>query len=496
LIQTAFAQLRFAASLLLGYRFAPWSLDFLVAALCATEREFGSAGSEAVELLGGPSLDEQTRGEIALRRFRTQASRAARETTYYGQLFARLGLNPALLRPEDIATIPLTPKQALRADPDAFVRQTGRPHFRTTTTGSTGRPTSVAFSTDELRVYAALAALGLLLRREVVPEDVVQISTSSRALLGNLTFAGACAHLGALVSLTGLLEPTQALALLAEQRKLPGKRSRVSVLFVYPSYLGELVEKGLCLGYGPSDFGLERVFIGGEIVTAGLKARSQRLFGPVQFIEGYTMTETFPFTGSLCPRGHLHFEVSQGLLEVHNPDTGAPARPDEAGTIVATPFPPYRETTLLLRYDTEDVVRPVAGPVDCSLRGLPATSNILGKRRLAVRHAAGWTYPRDVLEALEVLESVPLPARCGFWAASDGVVVEVVVREPTPEVRRTVGLSLEERGVPLRDLRLVTDPSELLHPFPLRASLRESSFAGFDGVSPSGTGADAVVRVG
>ena len=98
-----------------------------------------------------------------------------------------------------------------------------------------------------------------------------------------------------------------------------------------------------------------------------------------------------------------------------------------------TPFAPFRETTLLLRYDTEDVVRPLTGPFDCSLRHLPATSNLLAKLRLAVRHdcegndwTAGWVFPRQILEALEAVDAVPLPARCGFGAVAGGVEVEVV----------------------------------------------------------------------
>src|SRR5205085_11111154 len=105
------------------------------------------------------------------------------------------------------------------------------------------------------------------------------------------------------------------------------------------------------------------------------------------------------------------WEASQVLVEVIDPETGTPAQPGATGTLVATPFPPFKETTLLLRYDTEDVARPLAGPFDCSLRHQPATTNLLGKLRLAARHDGGWTYPRDVLEALEADDAVPLPAR-------------------------------------------------------------------------------------
>ncbi len=240
--------------------------------------------------------------------------------------------------------------------------------------------------------------------------------------------------------------------------------------------MGQLVETGLAAGYRPVDFGLECISVGGEIVTAGLKARRQELFGPVRFLESYAMTETWPFGGAVCEHGHLHFEPSQGVLEVLSLDTGSPTQPGEAGTLVVTPLPPYRETTLVLRYNTEDVVRLLGGPATCSLRALPATTDLLGKLRLAVRHDVGWTYPRAVLEALEAVAAVPLPARCGFWAVPHGVAVEVVVRSTTPTVRQAVEKALADHGIPVQELHLVEEARHLRQPLPLRCDLQELGF--------------------
>jgi phenylacetate-coenzyme A ligase PaaK-like adenylate-forming protein len=478
MIDAALAQMRFAASLTLGVPFSVRSLDRLIIALQATRHEFGTTGPGGRDLLQGPALDEETRREMQLRRFRTQAQRAVRETAYYQGLLTRLACDPARLRYEDIGHLPLTPKEAIRDTPDAFVRRTARPVFRTTTTGTTGRPTRVAFSAYEMAVYVALGAISHLFEGHIGSEDIVQISTSARATLGNTCFAGACARVGALVFLGGLVSPAESLAALAEPYAIPGKHARVSVLCTYPSYLGELIETGLQLGYRPADFGLRRIHVGGEVVTAGLKARCQDLFGLVTFVEGYAQTETWPVSATRCEHGHLHFEPSQGLVEVIDPDTGKPATPGALGTLVVTPLPPYRDTTLVLRYHTEDMVRVLSGPLTCPLRHLPAVSNVQGKLRLAVRHAAGWTCPRDLLEALEALPEVPLPARCGFWAVPGGVAVEVVARADSAAIRRVIGESLEAAGVPLRELHLVTDPAALRQPYPARGSLRELSFAG------------------
>jgi len=477
MLETGLAQLRFAASMLFSLPLSVGALERLVDAALDTRREFGAIGPAAAEFLGGPPLDEEARREMQLRRFRSQAVTAARETPYYAGLFEKVGLDPQRLRFEDIARIPVTPKAAMRNTPDAFVRRSALPAFRTMTTGTTGRPTSTYFSAHEMQTTALLSALTFLQEGQIGPDDIVQISTSSRATLGNACFSQACQRIGAAWYLAGLVQPAQALALLAEEHHLPGKKPRTSFLSTYPSYLGELVECGLAAGYRPADFGLERISVGGEVVTAGLKARAQQLFGPVAFNEGFGMTEIWPLGATRCAAGHLHFEPTQGLIEVLNPETSGPAQPGEAGTLVATPFWPYREASVVLRYDTEDVVAPVAGPLTCRLADWPATSDIRGKLRLSVRHDLGWTYPRDVLEALEAVEAVPLPARCGFWAVSGGVGVEVVVRAATPLVRGKLESALEAQGVPLCGLRLLEDLRQLQHPLPLRCDLREDSFA-------------------
>jgi phenylacetate-CoA ligase len=421
-------------------------------------------------------LDDETRREFHLRRFRTQAVRGATETVYYKELFEHLNLDPARLNFEDIARIPLTTKEALRENPDAFVRRTATPCFRTTTTGTTGKPTSICFSAHEMQTYVALAAIANLVTGRIDASDIVQISTSSRATLGNTCMAGACARIGALVYLTGLIEPERTLALLAERHRIPGKKPQVSHMSTYPSYLGELVEHGLQQGYRPSDFGLERMAVGGELVSEGLKERAQQLFGAVEFDEEYGMTETWPFPGMGCSEGHMHFEPAVGMMEVIDPQTSAPASPNTAGSIVVTPLPPYRDTTILLRYDTEDVVRPIEGPVTCNRKNLPATSPLLGKLRLAVHHEGGWTFPRHVLEALEGCEDVHLPARYGFWAVSGGVAVEVVARGTGSDARRAIGTCLEEQGIPVRELHIVEHPDALRRPVPLRCDLKEALF--------------------
>jgi hypothetical protein len=101
----------------------------------------------------------------------------------------------------------------------------------------------------------------------------------------------------------------------------------------------------------------------------------------------------------------------------------------------------------------------------------------MGKKRLSARHSRGWTFPREVMEALESVDAVPLPARFSFWAQDDGVAVEVVVRKVDDKTRKQVGDSLEAGGVPVRSLTLLADRAQLSRPYPLRCDLKETGFA-------------------
>jgi len=67
MLLSVLAQLRFAASLLFGIRFAAWSLDRLPTAIRQTVQEFGALGTESAEMLNGPVLDEATRREMQSR---------------------------------------------------------------------------------------------------------------------------------------------------------------------------------------------------------------------------------------------------------------------------------------------------------------------------------------------------------------------------------------------------------------------------------------------
>jgi phenylacetate-coenzyme A ligase PaaK-like adenylate-forming protein len=466
------ADRRHGYSLAFARPFSPWALDTLVASL--VRQVVADGRFDARPLLPASGLGGDQRAVAALQRHRFQdcVQYAAATVPYYRDLFRERGVTTTGATPDGI---PVTGKEPLRERADEFVSTASFPFMRVTTTGTTGRPTVVHFSRREWHAIGALAAYSMIGSGLLTPGDLVQIAVTPRAVLPNHAVTTSCAAVGATVHVAGMAHPEQALTLLSRRHRISGGKDRVSVMTANPSYLGHLVEHGLAHGWRPERFGLERIFLGGEVITDGLRRRARELFGGVEIRQSYALTELVPFNGQQCSQGHVHFEPTSGLAEVIDPETGKPAAPGELGTVVATPFRPYRDTTVLLRFDTGDAVRALPVEPDCELRNLFATGPLLGKLSTAVRHDHGWTFTRDVAEALESVDAVPLPARYGFSAAPGGVAVEAAIRPGTdPQVvRGRIGEALEARGVPLGSLSLVDDPAAVRDPVRLRSDFDE-----------------------
>jgi phenylacetate-coenzyme A ligase PaaK-like adenylate-forming protein len=486
MLETALTQLRYGLSLAFGKRIRVTDLHRLIKDILATHAEFGPLEREQVDLLRGGGLSSESRRMVNDRRIKGIARMSYEGTPYYRELFDRIGLSPDDVSLDRLHDLPVTPKEDLRATPESFVSRHASPTFLALTTGTTGHPTAVWFSKYEIDLGIALGAIASLVTMGYRPEDVLQMNISSRASIAVLITLEGCQLIGTACSHVGQIEPEVSLSRLATPVHLPGKKPQVSVLTVYPSYLGALVEAGERLGYGPEDFGLERIVCGGEVLSLGLAKRAEELFGaPVS--EGYLMTEIFPMGGLTCTQGHIHLTPEQGLAEVLDLHSYSPVGHGQIGTLVGTPFFPYRETTLLFRYVTGDVVRALdQDRLTCELRAMPATSQVLGKAGMSVEAGGRRWFTRDFLDLLEGERGVPLPCRYSAGPAGDGVELHVLVRKRSERLARCLEDRATEQGLPLHSIHLHEDLVTMPPAAPVRADLTELTFAGYDGHRPWG----------
>lgn len=471
---TAFSQLRYGSAILRNRPIRPRDLERIARDLVATLAEFGEPGADSALLPGqAGAVDPDVRRTVTERSLRATARAAARHTVHYRRVFDELGLDPLTLTPETWDRVPVTSKAALRGLPAAFVSAASTPALMALTTGTSGNPTTVWYSRAEVEISVAMSTVSAVLGLGLRPHHTLAYGGCSRATLPLLNVEESVTRIGAAFLQIGTVDPAVALDRLAAPLGLRGKAPQITHLTLSASYLAALVEEAERGGWQPSDFGLDSVGVGGEVLSQPLRERAAATLG-ARISTSYMMTETVPSGGMPCTEGHLHHTTEFGHLEILDPVTHLPTPPGEVGIIVQTPYVPYRDCTLLLRYATGDLVEVPATTPACELAHLPATSPILGR----------WSGPlsrtlptRSLLNLLEAEPGIPLPARYALVEEARGPVLHVLVR--TPRDPALLG-RLEDRAtaaaLPLEAIVLHDDPERLPPTGPVRADLREHTF--------------------
>ncbi|MGC5396312.1 phenylacetate--CoA ligase family protein [Streptomyces sp. DT20] len=471
---TALSQLRYGAAILRNRRIRPQDLERIARDLVATLAEFGEPGADSALLPGqAGAVDPAVRRTVTERSLRATARAAARHTAYYRRTFESLALDPGTLTPETWDHVPVTPKAALRGLPAAFVSAVSAPALMALTTGTSGTPTTVWYSRAEVEIAVAMSTVSAVLGLGLRPRHTVAYAGCSRATLPLLNVEESVTRIGASFVQIGTVDPAVALDRLATPLGLRGKAPQITHLTVSASYLSALVEEAERGGRLPSDFGLESIGVGGEVLSEPLKERASAALG-AKISTSYMMTETVPSGGTPCTEGHLHHTTEFGHLEILDPVTHAPTPPGDVGIIVQTPYVPYRDCTLLLRYATGDLVRLPGSTTDCELAHLPATSPVLGR----------WTGPLSreittwsVLNLLEAEPDIPLPARYALVDEDPGPRLHVLVRRlPAAGLLGRLEDRATAAGLALDAVVLHDDPAAMPRTGPVRADLRERTF--------------------
>ncbi|WP_051466551.1 phenylacetate--CoA ligase family protein [Actinomadura oligospora] len=467
MLETGIRQIRVAMAMVFGRRMNPRLVERLVDDALATLHEFGSPGDDVDQLVDGPFNDPNERRDLQTRALRRTARRLADKSVFYRERFEAAGVDPAGLTLESLRSVPVTVKDDIVARSADMM--CGAPYISTQTTGTTGTPTRVWLSRYEIELWPALIALAMLLRAEIRPGDCMQINISSRATAAIQEDLGLFRLANAPARVVGQVPPDESIDQLLD-RTGPAP----TILTAYPSYLGQLVSAARRRGLGPDDFELRTIFSGGEVLSPHLAEAACDTFGVRRVHDPYGVTELLPVGGRTCLGGHLHLDLNMGYTEVKRLDSDEPADVGELGTLVVTPFYPYRECMPVLRYDTRDVVRVLPDGLDCELAGVPAVSKILGKESRLLRTRDGIVTQRDVIEALDGLPGVEWPVRHRATVAGDGRLhLTVAARGPSPSdvVKAFADRDLD---VTAEIIELDEDEARLFHT--LRCDLREETF--------------------
>lgn len=473
MFETGIRQFRMAMSMVWGYHINPRNVERLIEDGLKTLQEFGAPGDDVQQLLDGPFTDAKARQEFQDRSLQRTALRLARYSPYYQKLFSTAGIDLKKLTIADMPHIPVTKKRILQEQQQDFITTNAHPYIATRTTGTTGKPTEVWLSRYEIELWSALAALSGLLRNEINPKDCLQINVSSRATAAVQQNLSVCRLAGARTLVMGLIPPDESLNSL-----ISGDNEAPTLLSTYPSYLAQLIKAARRRRLGPMNFRLRRIDCGGEVLSSALTQAAYETFGPTLVNDTFGMTEILPVSGRVCTQGHLHHDLNVGFVEVVDLKTGEPATPGQLGTVVVTPYYPYRECMPVFRYDTRDVVRALPyESLTCELAGIPATSRILSKADHLLHVNGQVVTLRDIVEVYEALPSQPWPARFNAWVEDDHIELMMPEEALTGISKEDVERRFRDVGIVVHVASCVVREEDIIQLRSLRADLLETTFA-------------------
>lgn len=309
--------------------------------------------------MAAPSFVAAEDAETVTELLRAQLEGLPGRSPLYADLLAAHGVTAAAFGGlEDLRRFPFTTKQMLRDSQAAappLGRHAGVPMTEVirvhASTGTTGRPSWVGVTRRDSAAWTDMVARAFR-TMGATREDVVLHGSGLTLFVGGLPIRDALERIGATMVPIGTGASEKALLAL--------ETLGITALHSTPSYARYLAEYLRGRGRDPTEFGLRKVFVGGEPGGGepAFRAHVEQEWGaPVT--EGLGNADMAPVLFGEPPgSGGMRFTGGRHVLvELIDPDSGEPIAPEPGvtGELVYTSVD--RECCPLLRFRTRDRVR-------------------------------------------------------------------------------------------------------------------------------------------
>ena len=301
-----------------------------------------------------PGAESMPRGKLAalqLKRLRQTVKNAYQNVPLHRKRMRKIGMEPGDLRTlADLAQLPFTVKADLRDHYPfgMFARPRAKVARLHASSGTTGKPTVVAYTLKDIETWAGLMARSMACGG-ARPGDVVHNAYGYGLFTGGLGAHYGAERLGATVVPMSGGSTERQIVLIQDF----GAR----VLCATPSYalaIAEVAEKeGVNLRKSKLKIGL----FGAEPWSEAMRNEIQIRLG-LKAVDIYGLSEIMgPGVACECEevQAGLHGWEDHFIFEVIDPDTGKPVPEGQQGELVITTL--TKEALPMLRYRTRDITR-------------------------------------------------------------------------------------------------------------------------------------------
>ncbi len=376
-----------------------------------------------------PHLDPQQLRALQLERLSDTLTRVHRDVPHYRRAFDEAGVHPSDLRSlEDLARFPLTTKEDLRRQyPFGMFavprEQVARIHA---SSGTTGRPTVVGYTAQDLDTWAEVMARSIRAAGGR-PGDLLHVAYGYGLFTGGLGAHYGAERLGCtVVPVSGGMTARQ-VQLIVDF----GPR----IIMVTPSYFLAVLDEMEAQGVDPRSTSLEIGIFGAEPWTDELREEVERRSG-IHAVDIYGLSEVMgPGVSqeAVTTKDGLHVWEDHFYPEVLDPVTGEVLPDGEEGELVFTSL--TKQAMPVIRYRTRDLTRLLPGTAYPSFRRM---QKVTGRTDDMMIVRGVNVFPTQVEEQILAVEGLTPHYLCVLTRPGplDELTVRVEAHESVPEGAR------------------------------------------------------------
>ena len=355
--------------------------------------------------------------DLQLHRLRECVEKASK-VPFYQELFRANDLSEASVKSlEDICRFPFTTKADLRQHYPLGMMAVPRESLARIhgSSGTTGKPTFVGYTQNDLEVWAGLCAR-FLVAGGLRPQHVVHVAFGYGLFTGGFGLHYGIEKVGAAVVPAASGNTLRQLMLIQDLRP--------DALVCTPSYALAIADAAHQEGLDPRRFSLKYAYLGGEPWTEEMRTAIETEFD-ISAFDNYGLSEIIGpgVSGECSERQGMHIQEDHFLVECIDPETLEPVADGESGELVFTTL--SRQAMPIIRYRTRDIASLTHASCPCGRSGA-RMSRVKGRSddMLIIRGVN--VFPSQIEEALLRVEDKA--AHYAIEVDRPGTLDEITVR--------------------------------------------------------------------
>ena len=293
-------------------------------------------------------MDREELRSLQLKRLKETVARVYKRVPFYRQAMDKAGVQPGDIQSlADVTRLPFTDKTALRDNyPYGLFalpkKQIVRLHA---SSGTTGKPTVVGYSRQDLENWSSLVAR-VVTMAGVTDEDVVQITFGYGLFTGAFGLHYGLEKVGVTLVPASVGNTSRQIMLMQD--------FGATALVGTPSYALHLADAARGLGIDPAALGIRTGLFGAEAWTESMRAELERTWN-MKATDNYGLSEVMGpgVAGECLHAAGQHINEDHFLVEIIDPVTGEQLQPGQEGELVITTL--TKEALPILRYRTRDI---------------------------------------------------------------------------------------------------------------------------------------------